>query len=59
MRFILVVSKEQEAFHTIHACFRQGHRVDEAPNKDVALEMLRKERYDFVFIFYSVLQARL
>jgi DNA-binding NtrC family response regulator len=56
MRSILVVSKEQEVFHTIHECFRQGHRVDEAPNKDVAMEMLRKKRYDFVFIDVEILR---
>jgi DNA-binding NtrC family response regulator len=56
MRSILVVSKEQEVFHTIHACFHQGHRVDEAPNKDVAMEMLRKKRYDFVFIDVEILR---
>jgi DNA-binding NtrC family response regulator len=50
MKSILVVSKEQEGFHTIQACFRQGYRVDKAASKDAALEMLRKKRSDFIFI---------
>ena len=57
MKYILVVSKEQEVFRTIYTCFRQGHRVDEAPNKDVAMEMLRKKRYDFVFIDVEILRT--
>ena len=50
MKSILVVSKEQEVFHTIQACFGQGYRVDKAASKDVAFEMLRKKRSDFIFI---------
>jgi len=56
MRYILVVSKEQEVFRTIYTCFGQGHRVDEASNKDAAMEMLRKKRYDFLFIDVEILR---
>jgi len=56
MRYILVVSTEQEVFRTIYTCFRHGHRVDEAPNKDAAMEMLRKKRYDFLFIDVEILR---
>ena len=50
MRSILVVSKEQEPSHTILECFGRGYRVDKASTQDAAMEMLRKKRYDFVFI---------
>ena len=56
MRYILVVSKEQEVFRTIYTCFRQGHRVDKAFTQDVAMEMLRKKRYDFLFIDVEILR---
>jgi len=56
MRYILVVSTEQEVFRTIYTCFHQGYRVDEAPNKDAAMEMLRKKRYDFLFIDVEILR---
>ncbi|UCG63448.1 MAG: sigma-54-dependent Fis family transcriptional regulator [Deltaproteobacteria bacterium] len=50
MRNIFVVSKQQEAFRAISTSFGKGYRVDEAPTKDAAIEMLRKKRADFVFI---------
>jgi len=56
MRDILVILKNQEAFHTLHACFRQEHRVDKASTQDAAMEMLRKKRYDFVFIDVEILR---
>jgi len=56
MRTILIVSREQEVFRVINACFRHGHRVDKAPSKDTALEMLRKRRSDFVFIDLGILK---
>jgi len=56
MKSILVVTKEQEVFHTIQACFRQGYRVDKAARKDAALEMLRKRPSDFVFIDLEILR---
>ena len=56
MRYILVVSKEQEVIHTIHICFRHGHRIDKASTQDAAMEMLRKKRYDFVFIDVEILR---
>jgi DNA-binding NtrC family response regulator len=56
MRNILVVSKQQETFHALYACFRQGHRLDKASTQDAAIEMLRKKRYDFVFIDVEILR---
>ena len=56
MRSILVVSREQESLHTIHECFGRGYRVDKAPTKDAAIEMLRKKRSNFVFIDMEILK---
>lgn len=56
MRYILVASRKQEVFHTIHTCFRHGHRVDKASTQDAATEMLRKKPYDFVFIDVEILR---
>ena len=56
MRDILVVLDSQEAFQTLHACFRHGHKVDKASTQDAAMEMLRKKRYDFVFIDVEILR---
>jgi len=56
MKSILVVTKEQEVFHKIQTCFRQGYRVDKAASKDAALEMLRKRPSDFVFIDLEILR---
>ena len=56
MRDILVVLDNKEAFHALYTCFRQGHRVDKASTQDAAMEMLRKKRYDFVFIDVEILR---
>lgn len=56
MRSVLVVSKEQEIFRTIHRSLGRGHTVDNALTKDAALERLRKKRADFVFIDLGVLR---
>jgi DNA-binding NtrC family response regulator len=59
MRDMLVVLDNQEAFHALHACVRQGHKVDKASTQDAAMEMLRKNRYDFVFIDVEILRESL
>lgn len=56
MGAILIVSREQEVFRAINACFRQGYRIDKASTKDAALETLRKRRSDFVFIDLEILR---
>jgi DNA-binding NtrC family response regulator len=56
MRSILIVSREQEVLRAINACFRQGHTVDKASNKDSALETLRKKRSDLLFIDLEILK---
>jgi DNA-binding NtrC family response regulator len=59
MRDILVVLDNKEAFQALHTCFRQGHRVDKVSTQDAAMEMLRKKRYDFVFIDVEILRESL
>lgn len=56
MRSILVVSREQDVFRAVKACFGQGHRIDKAFTKDAALDMLRRRRADFVFIDLEILK---
>ena len=56
MRYILVISKEQEVFFSIHSCFRSEYRVQNVADKDAALEMLHKERYDFIFMDVEILR---
>ena len=56
MRSILIISKEDEVFRVIHTCFRSESRVDEAFTKGVALDMLQKQRYDFLFIDLEILR---
>jgi len=56
MRYILVISKEQEVFFTINACFRSEYRVHNAADEDAALEMVHKERYDFIFMDVEILR---
>jgi DNA-binding NtrC family response regulator len=57
MSTILVVSKEKEVFRTIEACFLLDDKIDDASNRDVALEMLRKVHYDFLFIDLGILRG--
>jgi len=56
MRHILVISKEQEVFRIIHACFRSEYRVENAADKDAALNILHKKHYDFIFIDVKILK---
>ncbi len=57
MKYMLAISKETETFRLIHSCFRSEYGVDKAFAKDPALEMLRKRRYDFVFIDLEILRG--
>ena len=56
MRDILVVLDNQEAFRALSASFGKEYRVDKASTRDAAIEMLRKKRYDFVFIDVEILR---
>ncbi|MEW6669220.1 MAG: sigma-54 dependent transcriptional regulator [Thermodesulfobacteriota bacterium] len=55
MRSVLVISAEQEVLRVIRSCFRSAFRVTMAPDKEAALEALRRRRCDFVFIDIDIL----
>ena len=50
MKSILVVSNDEKIFHQIASCFAQGQKVHHASHRQSALEVLRKKRYDLVFV---------
>ena len=56
MGYILVISKEQEVFLTIHSCFCSAYTVQKVADKNAALKMLHKDRYDFIFIDVEILR---
>jgi len=57
MGHILVISKDQEVFYTIHSCFRSEYRVENVMDKDAALEKLHRKRYEFIFVDVGILKA--
>ncbi|MFO7459888.1 MAG: sigma-54 dependent transcriptional regulator, partial [Desulfatiglandales bacterium] len=59
MRSILVVSKEQEVYRTIRSCHRSAYRVDQTAERDSALEILHRKRYDYLFIDIEILKQRI
>jgi DNA-binding NtrC family response regulator len=50
MKSILVTSADQEIFRTIQSCYHSGFRVDRADSRLLALNILRKKRYDLLFL---------
>jgi len=56
MESILLVSRDQGAFRQIHSCFRSEFRIANASSKQAALDILRKKRYDFLFIDIEILK---
>lgn len=56
MKSILVVSREAGVVREIQSCFRTGYRIEGAPDKPTALEMLRKRRHDFILIDIEILR---
>ncbi len=55
MRSVLVVSEKPEDYRKIHTAFNAGCCVDRTTGKNEALEILRRKRYDFVFIDLNIL----
>ncbi|MDY7031049.1 MAG: sigma-54 dependent transcriptional regulator [Thermodesulfobacteriota bacterium] len=55
MRALLIVSNEKNAIQTIRLCYKSNYSIDEAYNRDIALEMLKERRYEIVFIDMEVL----
>ncbi|MCK9274932.1 MAG: sigma-54 dependent transcriptional regulator [Syntrophales bacterium] len=56
MKKFLAVTEEQTVFQQIQTSFRSKKRVDQAPDLQSALEMLRKNHYDFIFIDLEILR---
>jgi len=56
MNSILVVAKLQDTFRTLHSCFQSQCKVAKASDKNSALDMLKKRRYDFVFYDLEILK---
>jgi len=56
MNSILVVAKVQETFRTLHSCFQSQYKVAKASDKNSALDMLKKRRYDFIFFDLEILK---
>jgi DNA-binding NtrC family response regulator len=55
MKSVMVISDALDVFQTIQSCFPSGQRVDRAPNKKRALELLQKKRYDLIFVDLEIL----
>jgi DNA-binding NtrC family response regulator len=56
MHSILVVTKAQDILRTFHSCFQSQYRVAKAADKNSALDMLKKRRYDFIFFDLEILK---
>jgi len=55
MKSILVVSSEAETYPLIASSYKSGFTVERTANKTAALDLLRKRRYDLIFIDLDVL----
>lgn len=55
MRSFLVVANDQSAYEAIQDCFEPGLIIDYAGSLETALDILRKRRYDIVFIDIDLL----
>ena len=53
MHSILVVTKAQDTLRTFHSCFQSQYIVAKAADKNSALDMLKKRRYDFIFFDFD------
>lgn len=56
MKNILVISPDHDAFRIIRSCYRSGYRIEMSPDRVQALELLKKRRYDFLFIDLDILK---
>ena len=56
MQAFLVVSRETEVFRALYSAFHPAHKIDRADNKDAAVNMLGKQRYDLVFVDLVILR---
>jgi DNA-binding NtrC family response regulator len=58
MKSIIVVCKDEEAYGQIAATFQSGCTVERTPEKNGALGLLQKRRFDLVFIDLNVLNNK-
>ena len=56
MKSILVVSNAKDVCQAIALCFKSEHRVKHTASGEAALEMLRMNRCDFIFIDLEILR---
>ena len=56
MRSILVISNEQKVCGSISSCFDARYKLSVALNADAALDMLKKRRYDLIFVDLEILR---
>jgi DNA-binding NtrC family response regulator len=56
MKKILMVSEDKEHIQSVRSCFMEGNTFDHTGDVNTALEMLRKERRDFIFLDIGTLQ---
>jgi len=56
MRSILVISEDKEVFRAIHSCFTSEFRIGHATSQKGSLELLKKTRFDLLFIDIEILR---
>ena len=55
MKSILIISKDKQDVIKIKTCFNKAMKVEQAINKDEALNTLSKKRYDLIYIDLDML----
>lgn len=55
MKPILIMSRQQEVLRFFRDCLRSEYGVDQANDRASAMEMLRKKRYEFIFMDLAIL----
>jgi DNA-binding NtrC family response regulator len=58
VRSFLVISKHKSAYRAIRACFEPSWQGAEAQGAAPALEILRRKRFDFVFVDVDILKGQ-
>jgi DNA-binding NtrC family response regulator len=57
MQSILIVAEDSDTIQKIDSSFEPEHRIETAPNKERAIEILKRTRHDLIFIDLSILLA--
>ncbi len=58
MKSVLISSKNQPACDVIRASMATDYRIEVVSDKDIALKVLQKKRYDFIFIDLEMLSQK-